>query len=106
MGSTVPGAHTAQVTVRGATADRLSWIDATGEIATTRIESDDWRGELPLEKARGFIRCEIIADASRERLVAEFLSTTDGRELPWQLRGADIGEQPIRRALSNPIYLG
>jgi hypothetical protein len=83
----------------------LSWIDATGEIATTRIEADDWRGELPLAGARGFIRTEIIAEASRERLVADFLATTNGRDLPWQLRGADIGEQPIRRAISNPIWL-
>ena len=52
------------------------------------------------------VSAEIIAQASRDRLVAEFLSTTNGSDLPWQLRGADIGEQPIRRAISNPIWLG
>jgi hypothetical protein len=106
MGSTVRDARNVGVEVTGAKGDRLVLIDASGEIASATVGSDDWRHdiEMPLH-ARGFLRAEIIADTSRDRLVAEFLATTDGRELPWQLRGADISEQPIRRALSNPVYL-
>ena len=29
----------------------------------------------------------------------------EGGELPWQLQGVDLADQPIRRALSNPIYI-
>jgi len=37
-------------------------------------------------------------------MLTEFSALLAGRELPWQLRDVDIGIQPIRRALSNPIY--
>lgn len=108
MGATIDGGmpFVAHVSVRGARGDRLHWIDATGIVGEQDIASDDWDGELALPTgAQGFIRTEIVARASRARLVAEFLATTNGRDLPWQLRGADIGEQPIRRAISNPVYL-
>ncbi len=106
MGSAVRNARTAQVEVVGAKGDRLVWIDAGGEIASTLIDADDWRHDLALAPSvRSFVRAEIVAEASRERLVADFLSTTEGHELPWQLRDADVSAQPIRRALSNPIYI-
>jgi hypothetical protein len=95
----------ARAKVKGAAGDRLHWIDASGIVGEQDIASDDWGAEFVLDNAQGFIRAEIIAVASRDRLVADFLSTTNGRDLPWQLRGADIGEQPIRRAISNPVYL-
>jgi hypothetical protein len=105
MGSTVRDWRSAQVEVRGAAGDRLVSIDARGEIASTRIESDNWQYEFVLTpENHGFIRAEIVAEASRDRLVAAFVATTEGRELPWQLRGADLTDQPIRRAISNPIY--
>ena len=106
MGSSVAHARTAQVEIHGARGDRLVWIDAGGDVAATLIESDDWHHEFAVPAgSRGFIRAEIVAEASRERLVAEFLATTEGDALPWQLRGADISDQPIRRAIGNPIYL-
>src|SRR5690349_18245277 len=74
MGSTVGDARNVGVEITGAKGDRLVLIDASGEIASVPVGSDDWRHdiEVPLH-ARGFIRAEIIADASRDRLVAEFL---------------------------------
>jgi hypothetical protein len=106
MGSEVPAPRTLSLAIEGAGGDRLSLIDATGEIASLPITSDQWQHDMPMPAAKGFIRAEIIAEASRERLGAEFLDLIEGRELPWQLRGVDLAEQPIRRALGNPIYIG
>lgn len=105
MGSSVANPGTAHVAVKGARGDRLVWIDATGEIGSTPIDAHDWQHEFPLPAAQGFIRAEIVAEASRQRLAAEFLALIEGRELPWQLRGVNLADQPIRRALSNPVYI-
>jgi hypothetical protein len=105
MGSAVTDPRMLRFEIKGASGDRLVWIDATGEIGSTQITSDDWQHEMPIPAAQGFVRAEILADASRDRLGAEFLSLLEGRELPWQLRGVDLADQPIRRAIGNPIYL-
>ncbi|WEJ59399.1 CehA/McbA family metallohydrolase [Devosia sp. FJ2-5-3] len=105
MGGTVRSLTEPKVIIRGAAGDRLSLIDATGPIADILIPSDDWQATLPIAPQK-FLRAEIIADASRENLVAQFTAALDGRELPWQLKGTDLTSRPIRRALSNPIYLG
>ena len=105
MGGTVSELTTLDVTVRGAAGDRLVLIDADGVVAEVEIAANDWQATVPLDRVLRFVRAEIIAQRSRERLVAEFTATLDGRELPWQLKGADLADQPIRRALSNPIYI-
>ncbi len=104
MGGTARELGAVDVTVRGAAGDRLVLIDADGVVAEVEIASDDWQATIAVGDPRLFVRAEIIALRSRERLVAEFTAALDGRELPWQLKGADLAEQPIRRALSNPIY--
>jgi hypothetical protein len=106
MGSTTAGLAAVDVTVRGAPGDRLVLIDATGPIAEAAIAGDDWSVTIPVQGPQKFIRAEIIAEASRERLLAEFTAALDGPELPWQLKDADLAQQPVRRALSNPIYIG
>ncbi|MGV8833423.1 MAG: CehA/McbA family metallohydrolase [Devosia sp.] len=107
MGSSVPKPRLANVAVSNAKGDRLVWIDATGQIGSALIETDDWRHEFAIPAvAERFLRAEIIAEASRDRLAAEFLSLVDGRELPWQLKGVNLADQPIRRAIANPIYIG
>lgn len=105
MGAAARTVTSVDVTVRGAAGDRLVLIDASGVVADVEIASDDWQATVPLSGVRLFVRAEIVAARSRERLVAEFTAALDGRELPWQLRGADLAEQPIRRALGNPIYI-
>ncbi len=105
MGAAARSVTSVDVTVRGAAGDRLVLIDASGVVADVEIASDDWQATVPLSGVRLFVRAEIVAARSRERLVAEFTAALDGRELPWQLRGADLAEQPIRRALGNPIYI-
>ena len=106
MGSVAAEPRMARVEIKGAKGDRLVYFDATGEIGSALIEADDWRHEFAIGGARGFIRAEIVAEASRERLGAEFLALIEGRELPWQLRGVNLGEQAIRRAIGNPVYIG
>lgn len=108
-GDTVMGGSARDLTeiavhVRGAPGDRLVLIDATGPLADLDIASDDWQTMVPVAPQK-FIRAEIVAAASRPALIAEFTAALDGRELPWQLKGADLETQPIRRALSNPIYI-
>lgn len=105
MGSVVTKPRRMRIEVNGAQGDRLVWIDATGELGSALIDTDEWQHEIAMPGAKGFIRAEIVAIASRERLSAEFLALIEGRELPWQLRGVNLADQPIRRALGNPIYI-
>jgi predicted metal-dependent phosphoesterase TrpH len=105
MGAEVTAPRSVRIETTGASGDRLSLIDATGEFAAFPITEDSWHHEIFMPAAKGFIRAEIVADQSRERMAAEFLALIKGRELPWQLRGIDLADQPIRRALGNPIYL-
>ncbi len=104
MGSTVSGPVIAEADVRGADGDLLVWIDASGILTTQTIETDAWTGSFSGE-AKTFLRTEIIAANSRERLVADFMAAQEGRSLPWQLQGAHMQDQPIRRAVSNPVYI-
>ena len=106
MGGTAAALVSLDVVVRGAAGDQLVLIDATGEIAAVDIVGDDFSTTIALENAQKFVRAEIVAAASRERLLGEYASLLEGRELPWQLKNVDVAGQPIRRALSNPIYIG
>jgi len=102
MGGEVPaGDVEARAEVRGAAGDRLIWVDATGVVGETMIDGDDamltWKGAPKL-----FLRAEIIAVASHDRIFAE----TEGAKV--HISDADLIDfegQPIRRALSNPIYI-
>lgn len=104
MGSTVSGWVTAEADVRGAKGDRLTWIDASGTIAEQLIETDEWIGRFSGTPAL-FLRTEIVAEASREMLLREFAVAMAGHGDPWQLRDVEIADQPIRRAIGNPVYV-
>lgn len=101
MGGT--GSGPVEVRVGGAPGDTLTLHDARGEIARLAIPSADavLRPDL---RPRGFLRAEVVADASRERLLAEFRAAFPGG-LPWGLSEAEIARQPLRRALSNPVWV-
>ena len=105
MGSTVTAPRLARAEIKGARGDRLVWIDATGEIGSAVIETDAWSHDFAITNARGFIRAEIVAAASHARLASDFLALIEGRELPWQLRGINLADQAIRRAIGNPVYI-
>ena len=97
----------ARAKVRGAGGDLLHWIDASGIVGEFEIPADDWEHEIALPSGvQGFIRAEIVARDSRERLIAEFRAAAMERdELPWQLKNSHLADEPIRRAVSNPIYI-
>jgi len=105
MGGSVATLSGIKAATRGAKGDDLVLIDATGPLATLEIDSDDWQAGIPVSPQK-FLRAEIVAKASRDDLIAQFRAALGGRDLPWQLRGTDLERQPIRRALSNPIYVG
>ncbi len=105
MGGTASAIDHVAVTVRGAAGDLLSLVDAGGRIASRAIDSDDWQAEIPVDP-RGFVRAEVIADASRAALVADLRSALRPGPLPWGLTEHDIATQPIRRALGNPVHIG
>ncbi|MCA1404392.1 CehA/McbA family metallohydrolase [Ensifer sp. IC3342] len=102
MGSTVSGGH-AEAHVIGAAGDLLAWYDASGEIARMPIDGDDQR--LALEAApQKFLRCEILAHASHAALVEAFRAALGNGPLPWGLTEAVLEAEPLRRAISNPVY--
>ena len=105
MGGTVSELSQVDLHVRGAAGDLLVLVDATGTIAEHEIGEADWRERITLAAPQKFVRAEIVARASRDRLIAEFTAALGGRELPWQLKNIDLATQPIRRALGNPIYV-
>jgi hypothetical protein len=107
MGSSVSGLLHAEATVRGAQGDILALIDARGTISEHEITADEWRIDLALlDGADRFIRAEVVARAGRQRLVDEFrAAVTEHGELPWQLKDSHLIDEPIRRAISNPLYV-
>ncbi|SDE78350.1 CehA/McbA family metallohydrolase [Limimaricola pyoseonensis] len=103
MGGTATPDATVAIETDGAAGDLLSLWDATGEIARLPISGEG--AELrPDVSPRGFLRAEIHAVAARERLLERFFADCRGG-LPWGLSEAEIARQPLRRALSNPIWM-
>ena len=105
MGSVTRRAREVVATVRGAAGDRLSWIDASGEVESVIIPSDDATLTLSAPaQIETFIRAEIVAEASYGRL---FKIAEEAPEVPEFAALLPIrSRQQIRRALSNPIYFG
>lgn len=105
MGSSVPGKTiTAEAEVHGAAGDKLVWIDATGVVHEEVIPGDFWKSAFSGTPSR-FLRAEIVAEASRKQLVADFAAALGDKPLPWGITTADVETRPLRRALSNPIYI-
>lgn len=106
MGDTIPGGPIEAVAeIRGASGDELVWLDASGIVACQAIADDAWIGGYSGAPEK-FLRAEIHAKASRDRLLAEFDAAAAGKEIARSIDAAEIAKQPILRALSNPIYVG
>ncbi|WP_196258703.1 CehA/McbA family metallohydrolase [Pelagibacterium limicola] len=104
MGASLPaGRVKATARVKCAARDILVWLDAGGEIAREVIRSDDALLTLDAEP-RGFLRCEVVAEAARSQLLADLRLVLADNPLPWGLTEDIVAAQPVRRALSNPIY--
>lgn len=92
------------VRASGAAGDELRLWDATGCIATRAIDDDDWSAEIELDAPGGFVRAEIVATGSRQRIIEEMLAFLGGRAHGHvEYEGSD--EHPVLRALASPIYL-
>ncbi|MCA1440940.1 PHP domain-containing protein [Ensifer sp. IC4062] len=106
MGSTVQsavsGGH-AEAHVVGAAGDLLAWYDASGEIARMPIDNVDQKFALDAAPQK-FLRCEILAHASHAGLIEEFRAALGDAPLPWGLTEAELEAEPLRRAISNPVY--
>ncbi|KZL10912.1 CehA/McbA family metallohydrolase [Pseudovibrio sp. Ad26] len=105
MGDKLPAStHSFSVHVKGAKGDVLRWVDATGLRKEDVLTEDEQQISFN-QPVTGFLRTEIVARENHTELLAEFLGAFKGKKLPLGLTEEDILEQPIIRALSNPIYI-
>jgi hypothetical protein len=104
MGGQADSAGDAVAEVTGAKGDLLVWIDATGILAEMPIPAD---GPLyaSLPQAKGFLRAEIVARASQSWLLAEVEDALVTEDEDFAAPPASELNR-LRRALSNPVYLG
>ena len=105
MGGVVQAASRLRVDVdvRGAAGDILVLVGPDGPVAKAVIDAPHLTLEVP--GVRGFVRAEIIAEASAARLVAALERWCDAHGSP---RGVEHGPRTqgrLVRALSNPIYI-
>ena len=106
MGSTAAGGDdiTIEVEVTGAPGDRLIWVCEDGPVSEMLIPDDSWRQTIRLPAPSTFLRAEILADASRTRMITELMDWCAERtELPRAQQSLTT-VPPIRRTLSNPVY--
>ena len=104
MGAQASSGATAQAEVRGAVGDLLVWIDATGVLEETLISTDGVLAAA-FPHAKGFLRAEIVARASQARLLAEVQDALDSADEDFDTPIASELNR-LRRAISNPVYLG
>jgi len=88
----------------GAMGDFLHWIDASGLREKILIKSDDFQARFDGE-VNGFLRAEIVAGASRQKLLNEANNALGARGWPLGLTHKDIAAQALRRAISSPVYV-
>jgi hypothetical protein len=105
MGGETAGPAEARAVVRGAAGDVLRWIDATGTVAEEEIAECDWTTERRFGHAALFLRAEVVARASRARILAEVTAAVGGGRAAAEMAGIDLAREPILRALSNPVYI-
>ncbi len=106
MGGDLPAdARAVQVNVRGGQGDLLVWIDANGPVGQQIVPDSEWRSEIVLaERPAKFIRAELVAKASRDAIISELIEALPGKKRPDAISRQELDAQPIRRALTNPIY--
>ncbi len=92
------------IAVKGAAGERVDIWDASGLMASFDVGSDDWSGDCDISAAKGFVRAELAAVASRDRIIADidaFLGERWRDSPEW----AGSVDEPVRRALTSPIYI-
>ena len=91
------------VEVSGAAGDMLVLVGPDGPLAETVIDAT--RLSLEVSDVRGFVRAEIVAEASAARLVAALERWCDSDEPPPGIERGTPTQGRLVRALSNPIYV-
>lgn len=106
MGASIAptGAMKARISVKGAVGDKVVLLDASGPLIEIPINAEAFEAEHRFTTLDKFLRAEVVAVANRDALVQEFRTACNGA-LPWDLSDEIIAAQPLRRALSNPIYV-
>ena len=97
-------AHRVACHAAGTPGDLIEIWDATGRIARQRIETPDNDTMLELVDPVGFIRAQIVAEQSRDEIVAAaraHVAAGRGGRMDWE--GA--WDKPVIRALTSPIYI-
>ena len=108
MGSVLAtdGKVTIDVEVNGAAGDRLVWVSDAGVIADDIIPSDTWQHNFDLQAPAKFLRAEIVAEHSKERLIGELLDWYKEQTEYRRSQQSLTNPPPIRRTLSNPVFFG
>lgn len=105
MGESIPrGRHDAIAETRGAAGDEIVWIDATGVRHREEVGGEDWVGSWS-GTAEKFLRAEVHARASGERLLDEFLTANANTPVGDRIAVSEFRSQPLLRAISNPVYV-
>ena len=91
------------IDVRGAEGDTLVLVGPNGPVAERVIDAACLSLEVP--GVRGFVRAEIIAEASASRLTAALERWCGAHGLPSGIEHGVRARGRLVRALSNPIYI-
>ena len=103
-GEITAGSARLTINVRGGGGERVDLWDAKGCIASFDVGSDDWSTECGIADASGFIRAELVAVASH-RSILDGMIAFAGERLKSSPEWVGSDAEPIRRALTSPIYL-
>ena len=108
MGGVVPNGseRSIRTSISGAPGDEFVLVSDEGEVARLAIDGTEFVTELPVPNDANFVRGEVQAAASRKRLLDEAFNAFSANGAPRGLMAESIVQAPLRRALSNPIYLG
>ena len=108
MGGALPSgpARRIRTSVTGAPGDELVLVSDNGEFSRQAIDSAEFVSELPVPRDASYVRGEIQARASHERLMESVCKAFSAHAPPRGLDRTSIVRTTLRRALSNPVYFG
>lgn len=92
------------VNVKRAAGDRLVWVSENGSIAEMVIPENDWKKTFTTAAPEKFLRAEIVAVRSKDRLIEELVDWYKGKTELHRAQQSLNSPPTIRRALSNPVY--
>ena len=103
-GQCAPDVNRLSLRVAGGAGEQVDIWDARGRFASFAVTEDDWRGDCDISDAEGFVRAELVAVASRDQIIAGIAQFLGPRWTDFPEWAGSVDE-PVRRALTSPIYL-